>query len=232
MKGRLRIAILDSGVFVNHPHIRSSIAGGVTITPEGQTDGFRDNLGHGTAICALLQQLAPDADIFAVKIFESRLATSLAIVLNAIDWCLQQRINIINLSLGTANHDHLSHFAAAVERAHNHGTVVVSAYQANETPMLPGSLPTVIGVAEDPSCPRQSTRFIALPTPHVAACPYPLDIDGIPRERNLRGVSFSVAHVTAHIARLWHASVPDLSADADWLARLAADQPARQNQLL
>lgn len=223
MREPVRVAILDSGVSVNHLRIRRAIAGGITITSKGQTDGFQDHIGHGTAVCAVVQQMAPDAEIFVVKIFESRLATSLAIVLNAIEWCLQQRIDIINLSLGTANHDHRPHFAAAVEQAHDNRTVIVSAYQSNGTLMLPGSLPTVIGVAEDPDCPRQSTRFIALPTPHVAACPYPLDIFDVPRERNLRGVSFAVAHVTAHVARLWNASAPDAVADSNWFARLTAD---------
>jgi subtilisin family serine protease len=226
MSSRLRIATLDSGVFANHPHIQRPVLGGITIKAEGQTEGFQDTLGHGTAVCALLQKMAPDADIFAVKIFDSRLATSLSIVLRAIDWCLQQRIDIINLSLGTANRDHLPHFTDAIEQATKNKTLIVSAYQANGIPMLPGSIPSVIGVTEDPNCPRESTRFVELPSPHAAACPYPLDIHGVIRERNLHGVSFAVAHVTAHIARLWHASGSGVGASTEWLSRLAIDQPA------
>lgn len=225
MSSRLRIATLDSGVFANHPHIQRPVLGGVTITAEGQTEGFEDTLGHGTAVCALLQKMAPDADIFSVKIFDSRLATSLSIVLRAIDWCLRQRIDIINLSLGTANRDHLPHFTAAIEQVSKNRTLLVSAYQANNVPMLPGSLPSVIGVTEDPTCPRKSTRFIESPTSHAAACPYALDIHGVPREHNLHGVSFAVAHVTAHIARLWHASGQGSCTSTDWLNRLTIDRP-------
>lgn len=226
MSSRLRIAMLDSGVFANHPHIQRPVLGGITITAEGQTESFQDTLGHGTAVCALLQKMAPDADIFAVKIFDSHLATSLPIVLRSIHWCLQQQINIINLSLGTANRDHLPHFAAAIEEARKNEALIVSAYEANGIPMLPGSIPSAIGVAEDPSCPRESTRLLESPTPHAAACPYPLDIHGVPRERNLHGVSFAVAHVTAHIARLWHASGLEIGGSDNWLNRLAIDQPS------
>jgi hypothetical protein len=91
--------------------------------------------------------------------------------------------------------------------------------------MLPGSLPSVIGVTEDPTCPRKSTRFIESPTSHAAACPYALDIHGVPREHNLHGVSFAVAHVTAHIARLWHASGQGSCTSTDWLNRLTIDRP-------
>ena len=222
MSRRLRIAMLDSGVFADHPHVQRPLAGGITITPSGEHDGFQDRLGHGTAVCALLQQMAPDADILAVKIFDTRLATSLPIVLRAIDWCLAQQVDVINLSLGTANQDHLPRFTEAIERTQRAGAVVVSAYQVGNTLMLPGSLSPVIGVVEDPACARESIRFLSNPTPHIAACPYPLDIPGVPRERNIHGVSFAVAHVTARIANLWHAS----GASSHWLTQLAGDTAA------
>jgi hypothetical protein len=209
--------MLDSGVFADHPHIQRPLAGGITITPTGEQEGFQDRLGHGTAVCALLQQMAPDADIFAVKIFDTRLATSLPIVLRAIAWCLAHQADIINLSLGTANQDHLPRFTEAIERAQRAGVVVVSAYKVDTKLMLPGSLSPVIGVVEDPACARESIRVVPDPTPHLAACPYPLDIPGVPRERNIHGVSFAVAHVTARIANLWHASG---SCD-DWLIQFA-----------
>ncbi len=225
MSRRLRIAMLDSGVFADHPHIQRPLVGGTTITASGEQEGFQDRLGHGTAVGALLQQMAPNADILAVKIFDTRLATSLPIVLRAIDWCLAQHIDIINLSLGTANQDHLPRFTEALERTQRAGIVVVSAYQVNDALMLPGSLSPVIGVVGDPTCARESIRLLSDPTPHIAACPYPLDIPGVPRERNIHGVSFAVAHVTARLANLWHAS----GCCDDWLTPLAdlaaVDQP-------
>jgi len=219
--------MLDSGVFADHPHIQRPLIGGITITPSGEQEGFQDRLGHGTAVCALLQQMAPDADILAVKIFDTRLATSLPIVLRAIDWCLAQQIDIINLSLGTANQDHLPHVTEAIERTQRAGIVVVSAYRVDHTLMLPGSLSSVIGVVEEPSCTRESIHFVSDPTPHVAACPYPLDIPGVPRERNIHGVSFAVAHVTARIANRWHAS----GASNNWLTQLADDTPTLTESL-
>lgn len=226
MNSRVRIAILDSGVAADHPHITRPVIAGVTVTSKGYSEGFQDNLGHGTSICALIQKMAPDADIFVAKIFDGRLATSISVVLRGIDWCLHQQIDIINLSLGTTNRNHLPDFTAYIEKARKNRSVIVSAYQANNIPLLPGSIPSVIGVTEDHNCPRESARIVEFPTLHAAACPYSLDISGVPHQRNLHGVSFAVAHVTARVARLWPQYGQDTAGSTDWLRRLPVHQSA------
>jgi len=216
MSRRVRIAMLDSGVFIGNPHIRRRLEGGITILPEGERQGFEDTLGHGTAVCAVLQEWAPDAALYAVKIFDKKLATSLSIVLRAMEWCVKQEIDLINLSLGTTNEEHIPHFLSAIARVHEANGVLVSACEVNGTSMLPGSLPGVVAVAEDAECPREAYRVLHDGTARVAACPFPLDIAGVPRERNLRGVSFSVAHVSAQLGRTWHRVPPG----ADTTARV------------
>lgn len=205
MSRPVRIGMLDSGVHVGHPHLRT-VAGGVGIAPEGETADYVDKLGHGTAVGALIHNLAPEAELFAVKIFDRRLATTLPIVLRAIDWCVRHEIDIINLSLGTTNEEHRPHFMSAVERVQMAGAVLVSAYEVNGVMMLPGSLPGVIGVVADASCEHEEYRVVSSEPIRIATCPYPRDIEGVPRQRNLNGVSFAVAHISAQIARRWSAT--------------------------
>lgn len=218
MSKQVRIAILDSGVAANHAHISRPLSDGVTITPDGMSEGYADMLGHGTAVCALIQAMAPEAQIFSVKVFDRRLATTASIVVRAIEWCLEHKMDIVNLSLGTANPDHRPQFAAAVDRVSAAGAVLVSAYEVNGALMLPGSMHGVVGVMEDTTCDREEVRVLPGDPLRVVACPYPLDIAGVPRERNLRGVSFSVAHVSARLAFLRgndaHASWEDLLRNA------------------
>lgn len=221
MSRPVRIAMLDSGVFVAHPHISRPVRGGITITPEGTSPGYEDTLGHGTAVCALMQAMAPDAEVFSVKVFDQRLATSASIVVRALDWCLDQGIDIVNLSLGTANPEHRTKFAIAAECVQAAGAVLVSAYEVNGVLMLPGSMPGVVGVVEDARCEREDVRLMLDGRMRVGACPYPLDIAGVPRERNLRGVSFSVAHVSARLAVL-----RGTDAEASWMDLLGTKSTA------
>ena len=111
----VRIGMIYTGLNAAHLHV-GNIAGGVTIGPEGETAGYQDQLGHGTAIAALLHQQAPEAQLIAIKVFDRTLATNRDTVIRAIDWCLQNEIDIINLSLGTANPAHRIQFEDAVRR--------------------------------------------------------------------------------------------------------------------
>jgi hypothetical protein len=219
MSQPVRIGMLDSGVHVGHPHL-DSVAGGVGITVDGEVAEYVDTLGHGTAVGSLIQYLAPEADLFAIKIFDRRLATSLSIVLRAIDWCVRHQIDIINLSLGTTNEEHRGHFVSAIESVRASGAVLVSAYEVNGVTMLPGCLPGVIGVVEDVSCEHDGYRVFEGTPIRLAACPFPREIEGVPRERNLRGVSFAVAHISAQIAQRWEASQSEMN----WLDRLVREQ--------
>jgi subtilisin family serine protease len=204
MNRPLRIGIVDSGVHVAHPHI-GNIVGGVNIVSGAQDPSYVDHLGHGTAIAALIHARAPQADLWAVKIFQHALATNLATVLSAIDWCLDNEMDLINLSLGTTNGEHRAAFEAAVSRLRANRIVIVSAFEMNGTSALPGSLPGVVGaLADSTKAPGEHGFEMRDEKAIFTASPFPREIPGVPRERNLHGVSFAVAHVTATLACLWN----------------------------
>jgi hypothetical protein len=196
----IRIGILDSGVHATHPHI-GGIAEGIHVTGDGLDANYEDRLGHGTAVASLIHHLNPAAELVVVKVFETRLATSLPIILRAIDWCLEHEIDVINLSLGTLNPAHRTAFAEAVEKVRHAGSVIVSALEIHGEPALPGVLQDVIGVLPADAgdndgcwtCERHGKTAYVAP-------PYPRDIPGVSRERNLRGVSFAVARISAMVA--------------------------------
>src|SRR5689334_19845809 len=70
----VRVAVVDSGVNHSHPHI-AGVAGGIAIglDPEAETSSYVDVLGHGTAVMAAIQEKAPGAQYFAVKLFHDSL---------------------------------------------------------------------------------------------------------------------------------------------------------------
>jgi subtilisin family serine protease len=195
-----RVAIIDSGVNPRHPHV-GAVAGGVSVTAEGIGTDYLDRLGHGTAVAGAIREKSSRAEIFAVKVFERSLATTGNVLFRALDWCLDQEMTFINLSLGTLNQQYLAGFQERVGRAREVGVTIVSAYLMNEQRALPGSLPGVAGVVLDEACGRHEFREQQMNGQTVyAACGYPREIPGIPRERNLQGISFAVANVTGLLA--------------------------------
>ena len=203
----VRIAVIDSGVHAAHPHV-GGVAGGFAIREDGSLDDdYVDRLGHGTAVAAAIREKAPDAEIIAVKVFWRALATDVATLVRAIDEAVARRAALINLSLGTADHRHLEQLQAAVERARRQGSVVVSAIASDGVSWLPGSLPAVLAVQLDWTVGRDEYRILDVDGRRaVATSGYPRDIPGVPRDRNLKGISFAVANATGFAARALEAS--------------------------
>ena len=199
----IRVAVIDSGVAPRHPHI-GPIAGGASVDLDGRVikGAFDDLLGHGTAVMAAMQEKAPDAEYHAVRVFHRELRTSAQGLCAAIDWCLDQQMDVVNLSLGTVNAAHAEMLGAAVTRASAAGTWIVAARDAEGKPCYPGCLPDVIGVGLDWECAREAYR-IAQTDGQLAlfASGYPRPVPGVPPRRNLQGISFAVANACGFVIR-------------------------------
>lgn len=170
----MKIAIIDSGVHADHPHV-GGVAGGVAIVGEDLVD----RLGHGTAVAGAIREKVPDAKIYAVKVFDRRLSTSLETIFRALEWCVESEMDLINLSVGIRK-----------EVAQIPGLPIVVT--------VPGVIPDAIAVRSDENCPRDT--FYCRDGIFYAS-PYPRPIPGVPPERNLNGASFAVANMTGFVAR-------------------------------
>jgi subtilisin family serine protease len=225
----VRVAVIDSGVHAAHPHI-AGVAGGITIGDEIDERNYTDIIGHGTAVMAAIKEKAPDAEYFAVRVFYTSLRTTVDLLLRAIEWSIDNRMDVINLSLGTTNPAHRERFVAVTARALEKGLVLVSARDADGTPALPGSLPGVLGVELDWDCPREI--YYAKPAAEglsLVASGYPRSLPGVPRTRNLHGISFAVANATGFVLRACE-GLEDRSYEnvCAAMAANAAVQPAAQ----
>lgn len=220
----ISVAVVDSGINPAHPHV-GGVSGGVWIARDGRDveDGedYVDVLGHGTAVAAAIHEKAPDAQLFAVRVFEQTLATSAGMLVRAIDWAASRGIRLINLSLGTAKAEREGLLQGAVQRAASRGALIVSAAENAGERRLPGGLAGVIGVVLDWDCPRDELRLgvQAGGRPVLRASGYPRPIPGVPPERNLHGISFAVANATAWVALLLEGR-PDVATPEDVLQLL------------
>jgi hypothetical protein len=180
-------------------------------------DDFVDRLGHGTAVTAVIREKAPRAEIHVVKVFDRDLRTEIDALLAALDWAVERRISLVNLSLGTPERRHEGALRTRIESAVGEGVLVVTAGRSSDSePLLPGSLPGVLPVELDWSCPRDEVRAVTNEDGSwlCRASGYPRPAPGVPPERNLKGVSFSVANVTGCLARLLDGRGPLRIADA------------------
>jgi subtilisin family serine protease len=103
----VRVAVLDTGVFPDHPALAGHLAPGYnaifpTSPPLDVADGKTNAaVGHGTMVCGLIARMAPNAVIIPVRVLDGDGTGSLANVLRGVRFALQQHAQVINISFGT-----------------------------------------------------------------------------------------------------------------------------------
>jgi subtilisin family serine protease len=207
--------VVDSGVNPRHSHVGGRIGGaGVYRGEDGAirsgTD-YRDTSGHGTAIAAVIRHVAPDADLFALKIFNGALATTPDILEAALSYALQAGARVVNLSLGMAASTYASPLHSLCGEAAKAGIVLVaSARNGSNDAGVPASYDEVIGVRGDARLADDTLVYRSGDPIECLASPWPRSLPGLSRERNFRGNSFAAARVSGAIACLLE-EYPDAS---------------------
>ena len=204
----LRVALLDSGVDAQHPHLAG--AGKITIGPRLTEDGSledvseqTDSLGHGTAAAAAILDLAPGIELVSIQVFGAAGACPFEHVLVALEHALELQVDLVNLSLGTTRRAWRERLTPLVARASQLGTRIVAPAAHHGLPSLPGCLAGVHGVLMDANLAREAPEHRELEEHDCwYASPYPRDLPGLPRDANLAGVSMAAANLTGFLARL------------------------------
>ncbi|GAA2523326.1 S8 family serine peptidase [Pilimelia columellifera] len=170
----VKIAVIDSGADVGHPELADRFVGGRDITT-GTDDGWRvDTLGHGTHCSGIIGGtgagivgIAPEAELHACKVFPGGRFSDL---IEALDYCITHQIDVVNLSLGSAQGSEL--IARKVEQARQAGVACVAAAgNSGGAVGFPASLPNVLAVAalgkagEFPPGTYHATQVQGAPTP-------------------------------------------------------------------
>lgn len=202
-----RIAILDSGINCGHPHIKGmgEVVVGPTIDRDGsafQDPEATDALGHGTAVAAAILDLAPGSILYSVKIFADRLDCPFEHVLTGLEHAMCWKPDLVNLSLGTALPTYQQALEELLREGLDRGVRIVAPASLSGLPSYPGSLPGVDAVVDDPSRARDDpVKKGSGDREYWFASPFPRDLPGLPRDRNLSGVSLATANVTGSLAR-------------------------------
>jgi subtilisin len=133
----VRVAVVDSGIDTEHPDLKGKVKESVeAVAEEGRID-FRpstsgDQAGHGTACAGIITSVAPDVDLYSVKVLGPKASGSGDMFLVGLDYAIKQKFQIINLSLGTTKRDFFAPLHDLLDRAYQSGCIVVSA--ANNLP--------------------------------------------------------------------------------------------------
>lgn len=198
----LRIGIVDTGVNPWHSHIRGAVDGcRLSLDADGRIreDGdFRDLVGHGTAVAAIIREALAGAEIFAVRVFDAAGATYPSLVARGILRAAAEQCAYVNLSLDVAPGPGAGALAAACVAAQRAGCVLVASARPDRPQGLPASLPGVYAVTADDALQPGDVRDDG--GLRLAAPGRPRDLAFVPPHANLWGHSFACARALAYLA--------------------------------
>ncbi|MCI8634646.1 MAG: S8 family peptidase [Eubacterium sp.] len=161
----ITVAVMDTGI-VPHVDFDNRILKFTDFT-QNRTRVYDDN-GHGTHVAGIIAGsgraskglytgIAPECNLFVAKVLDRKGNGNTSQVLEAIDYVLENQreynIRILNISVGmlpTADEVEKENLIAAVEKAWNHGIVVIAAAGNNgprkNSVTVPGQCKSIITV--------------------------------------------------------------------------------------
>jgi subtilisin len=156
----VRVGIVDSGIDATHPALTGKVKVSVEAVSEGGRGAFRpsqtgDAAGHGTACAGIITMIAPDAELHSIKVLGANASGSGEMFLAGLDYAIKQRLQIINLSLGTTKPQYHGPLHDLLDMAYHAGCIVVAAANNLPQPSFPSifssSLVSVVkGDGHDP----------------------------------------------------------------------------------
>jgi subtilisin family serine protease len=230
--GGVRLGLVDTAIDMSHAALRGRDIARRSFLPTGIPQAAPD---HGTAVSALLVGnrlpsgfggLVPGAKVYAAAVFRDSgngADTTAEWIVQALDWLVQQRVEIINLSFGGPRNLLLE---AAIDRLVA-GSIVLVAAAGNQGPDAPPSYPaanrgvlavTAVDAALKPWSKANRGHYISYSAPGVDVWSALPGKDGA----YLSGTSYAAPFVAAALAavrqsnpkRAWSALQRDLQTSA------------------
>ncbi|MGB9826129.1 MAG: S8 family peptidase, partial [Desulfofundulus sp.] len=150
----MKVAILDTGIDLHHPDLQENIAGGVNFVEPHLPP--QDDNGHGSHVSGIIAAVknnygvvgvAPRARLYAAKVLNHKGEGYFADVIRGLGWCLEQGIQVVNLSFGSNTPSKALH--QAIRQVTDKGIIVVAAAGNDGTTRsvdYPAAYPEVVAV--------------------------------------------------------------------------------------
>jgi subtilisin len=202
----VRVCILDSGVEAGHPLVGEvqgawAVSVGEDDEPVVEEDEEGDACGHGTACAGIVRSLAPECELYSVRVLGAGYTGSGPVLLAGLRWSVEQGFDVINMSLSTTKRQFATVLHELADSAYFRRTVLVASAHNMPVESFPWKFSSVISVGshelEDPYA------YFYNPVPPVEFFARGVDVDiawlGGSRIRST-GNSFATPHVTGLVA--------------------------------
>ncbi|MCF6095685.1 S8 family peptidase [Thermovorax subterraneus] len=206
----VRVGIVDTGVDLSHPDLKDNIKEAYGVL---DCKNVIDDNGHGSHVAGTIAALdndigvvgvAPKVEIYSVKAFDKEGKSTVSGIVEALNWCLEKEVQVVNMSFGIKNNSIT--LRRAVKALNKSGVVLVAAAGnagGENSVLYPAKYPEVIAVA---ACNRDD-RLASFSSigPEVDIAAPGVDILSTYKDGNYKlmsGTSMAAPHVSGAAALL------------------------------
>jgi subtilisin family serine protease len=216
----VRVAVVDSGVEYDHPALEDCVRGGVVVEYDEAAENYVriepdeqpcDYAGHGTACAGIIHSLAPQAEIYSVRVLGKDMHGRAIQFAAGLDWATEHAMQVVNLSLSTSVEEYFGLFHDLADQAYFKNVNLVSAVNNLPAPSYPSLYSSVISVAAHSG--HDPFIYYYNPTPPVEFGAPGIDVDVAWNNKQYvtsTGNSFAAPHI-AGIVALIRAKHPELT---------------------
>ena len=204
----VKVAVIDSGIDASHPAVGRPVSGYVAISdgPAGmvyETEPHHDVSGHGSACAGIIPSLAPDCELYSVKVLGAGLVGRGMVFAAGLRWAVENGMDACNVSMGTTKKDFFGILHELADQASFHNVMLVTAANNLPVPSFPSMYASVISVASHEM--KDPYAFFYNPNPPVEFGAPGIDV----RVAWLNGEwitatgnSFAAPHITGIVAKI------------------------------
>jgi subtilisin len=216
----IRVAVVDSGLEYDHPALEGCVRGGVGVDFDPEADDNvryieenqpQDMFGHGTACAGIIHSLAPQAELYSVRVLGKKATGRAAQFAGGLRWAVEQGMQVINLSLSTAKEEYYALFHQLADEAYFSNILLVSAVNNISAPSYPSLYSSVVSVAAHEG--HDPFTYYYNPNPPVEFGAPGIDVEVAWKDKQYlvsTGNSFAAPHI-AGIVALIRSKHPELT---------------------
>jgi subtilisin family serine protease len=203
----VKVAVIDSGIDAAHPAVQH-VEGWVAIDegPEGlvfDTAPHEDLFGHGTACAGVIRAIAPDCELYSVRVLGKALLGKGGVFIAGLKWAIDNGMHVCNLSLTTTRKEYFGVLHELVDQAYFRNIMLVTA--ANNMPVrsFPAVFSSVISVASHDE--QDPYVYYYNPDPPVEFGAHGMDVRVAWEDGGWitsTGNSFATPHISGIVARI------------------------------
>ncbi len=152
----VRVGVIDSGIEADHPALGGSVRAGISVEydPDApnqvrieQEEKPVDLFGHGTACAGIIHSLAPQAELYSIRVLGRDMKSRAVQFAGGIRWAMENDIQVVNMSLSTNRDEYFGLFHQLADQAYFKSIVLVAAVNNYPGASYPSLYASVISVA-------------------------------------------------------------------------------------